>query len=60
MGYLYLAIAIVAEVAGTVALKASAEFTNLAPSTVVVVGYAIYPAAAPQFLSIRKAATDHA
>src|SRR6476620_3855506 len=41
MGYLYLAIAVVAEVAGTVALKASAEFTKLMPSIVVVVGYAI-------------------
>ena len=41
MGYLYLAIAIVAEVAGTAALKASAGFTQLMPSTVVVVGYAI-------------------
>jgi len=41
MGYLYLAIAIVAEVAGTVALKASAEFTQPVSSMVVVVGYAI-------------------
>ena len=41
MGYLYLAIAIVAEVAGTAALKASAEFTKLLPSVIVVVGYAI-------------------
>ena len=41
MGYLYLVIAIVAEVAGTAALKASAEFTKLVPSIVVVVGYAI-------------------
>jgi small multidrug resistance pump len=41
MGYLYLAVAIVAEVAGTAALKASAEFTKLAPSIVVAVGYAI-------------------
>ena len=32
MGYLYLAIAIVAEVVGTVALKASAEFTKRARS----------------------------
>ena len=31
MGYLYLAIAIVAEVVGTLALKASAEFTKLIP-----------------------------
>jgi small multidrug resistance pump len=41
MSYLYLAIAIIAEVAGTVALKASAEFSKLMPSIVVVVGYAI-------------------
>ena len=41
MGYLYLAIAIVAEVARTVALKASVEFTRLVPSVIVVVGYAI-------------------
>jgi small multidrug resistance pump len=41
MGYLYLAIAIVAEVAGIAALKASAEFTRLVPSLVVVVTYAI-------------------
>jgi len=41
MSYLYLAIAIVAEVAGTSALKASEEFTKLVPSIIVVVGYAI-------------------
>jgi small multidrug resistance pump len=41
MGYLYLAIAIVAEVTGTVALKASMEFTKLVPSIIVVAGYAI-------------------
>jgi small multidrug resistance pump len=41
MGYLYLAIAIVAEVIGTSALKASAEFTRLVPSIIVVVGYAV-------------------
>ena len=42
MGYLYLAIAIVAEVARTVALKkASVEFTRLVPFVIVVVGYAI-------------------
>ncbi len=39
--YLYLAIAIVAEVVGTVALKATAEFTKLLPSVIVVVGYGI-------------------
>ncbi len=44
MAYLYLSIAIIAEVAGTSALKASKEFTKLYPSLVVVVGYgtAIY------------------
>lgn len=41
MSYLYLAIAIVAEVAGTSALKASQEFTRLVPSIIVVTGYAI-------------------
>lgn len=41
MGYLYLAIAIVAEVAATSALKASDEFTRLIPSLIVVVGYSI-------------------
>ncbi len=40
MAYLYLAIAIVSEVVGTAALKASQEFTQLVPSLVVVVGYA--------------------
>jgi small multidrug resistance pump len=39
MAYLYLAIAILAEVIGTSALKASREFTNLVPSLIVVVGY---------------------
>ena len=39
MGYLYLAIAIVAEVVATTALKASEGFTKLLPSIVVVVGY---------------------
>ena len=39
MAYLYLAFAIVAEVIATSALKASAEFTRLWPSVVVVVGY---------------------
>lgn len=41
MTYLYLAVAIVAEVAATSALKASEEFTRLVPSVVVVVGYGI-------------------
>ena len=39
--WLLLAIAIVAEVVGTSALKASAGFTRLAPSVVVVLGYAV-------------------
>lgn len=39
MGYWYLAIAIVAEVIATTALKPSDEFTKLIPSVVVVVGY---------------------
>ncbi|HEC58893.1 hypothetical protein LCGC14_0973510 [marine sediment metagenome] len=41
MTYLYLAIAILAEVTATSALKASEEFTKLMPSIVVIVGYAI-------------------
>ena len=41
MSYWYLAIAIVTEVAATSALKASAEFTRLFPSLIVVVGYGI-------------------
>ncbi len=41
MAYLYLFIAIVAEVVGTSALKASQEFTRLWPSVTVVVGYAL-------------------
>ncbi|MBN8955179.1 MAG: multidrug efflux SMR transporter [Rhizobiales bacterium] len=40
MGYLYLVIAIVAEVAGTSALKASEGFSRLVPSLIVVVGFA--------------------
>lgn len=39
MAYLYLSIAILAEVAATSALKASAEFTRLIPSLIVVTGY---------------------
>ncbi len=39
MAYLYLAIAIVAEVVATNALKASAGFSNPGPSVVVVLGY---------------------
>ncbi|MCG7601422.1 SMR family transporter [Halomonas sp. McH1-25] len=41
MGYVYLFVAIVAEVVGTSALKASQEFTRFWPSVVVVVGYGI-------------------
>jgi small multidrug resistance pump len=41
MVYLYLTIAIIAEVTATSALKASAEFTKLVPSTLVVAGYAV-------------------
>ena len=41
MKYLYLAIAIVAEVAATTSLKASQEFTKLVPSIIVVIGYGI-------------------
>ena len=37
--WLALAVAIVAEVIGTTALKASNEFTRLVPSLIVVVGY---------------------
>ena len=40
LSYLYLAIAIVAEVIATSALKASAEFTKLGPSLIVIIGYA--------------------
>ena len=41
MAYLYLAIAIVAEVSATSALKASAEFTRLIPSLIVIIGYGV-------------------
>jgi small multidrug resistance pump len=41
MGYIYLAIAIVAEVVATNALKASEEFTKLGPIILVIVGYGI-------------------
>jgi small multidrug resistance pump len=39
--YLYLAIAIIAEVVATSALKASDQFTKLVPSAIVVIGYGI-------------------
>ena len=48
MEYLYLIIAIIAEVIATNALKASEEFTKLVPSIIVVVGYG----AAFYFLSL--------
>ncbi len=41
MKYLYLAIAIFAEVTATSALKASEEFSKVFPSIIVVVGYAV-------------------
>lgn len=41
MPYLYLAIAIIAEVVATSALKASAEFSKLYPSLLVITGYCI-------------------
>ncbi|WP_338766202.1 multidrug efflux SMR transporter [Massilia sp. METH4] len=41
MNWLYLAIAIVAEVIATSALKASEGFTRAVPSTLVVVGYGV-------------------
>ncbi|WP_203323197.1 DMT family transporter [Pseudoxanthomonas beigongshangi] len=40
-GYLYLAIAIVAEVVATSALKSAAGFTRLGPSLIVAIGYGI-------------------
>ena len=40
MAYIYLGIAIIAEVIATSALKASDEFTKVLPSVTVVVGYA--------------------
>ncbi|PKO67431.1 MAG: QacE family quaternary ammonium compound efflux SMR transporter [Betaproteobacteria bacterium HGW-Betaproteobacteria-16] len=39
--WMMLGLAIVAEVIGTTALKASEGFTRLAPSLIVVVGYAV-------------------
>ncbi len=41
MGYLFLAMAIIAEVIATSALKFSEQFTRPGPSLVVVIGYAI-------------------
>lgn len=48
MNWIYLAVAIFAEVIATSALKASEGFTRLAPSALVIVGYA----AAFYFLSL--------
>lgn len=39
--YLYLAVAIIAEVSGTLALRASESFTRPGPSLIVIVGYAL-------------------
>ena len=39
--WLFLCVAIIAEVAATSALKAAEGFTRLAPSLIVIVGYAI-------------------
>lgn len=39
MAYLYLGLAIVAEVIGTIALKATNGFTVLVPSIIVMLGY---------------------
>lgn len=41
MHYLYLSIAIIAEVSGTLALRASESFTRPIPSLIVVIGYAL-------------------
>lgn len=41
MHYLYLTLAIIAEVSGTMALRASESFTRLVPSLIVIVGYAV-------------------
>ncbi|MFQ6006863.1 MAG: DMT family transporter [Woeseia sp.] len=39
MGYIYLSIAIIAEVIATAALKATDEFTRFGPSVIVIAGY---------------------
>jgi len=41
IAYLYLTIAIITEVIGTNALKASEEFTKIIPSIIVVAGYGV-------------------
>ena len=52
MNWLYLLVAILAEVIGTLALRASQGFTLLLPSVVVVLGYGV----AFYFLSLTLAA----
>ncbi|MFQ3324664.1 MAG: small multidrug resistance pump [Pseudomonadales bacterium] len=41
MAYLYLALAIITEVIGTSALKASKEFTAVGPTVIVAIGYSL-------------------
>jgi small multidrug resistance pump len=41
MGFLYLTIAVIAEVIATSALKASEGFTKISPSILVVIGYGV-------------------
>jgi small multidrug resistance pump len=41
MGYVYLAIAIVAEIIGTTTLKAAEQFTKLMPSIIVIISYGL-------------------
>ncbi len=41
MGYIYLAVAIFAEIIATSALKATEEFTKLVPSLIVIIGYGV-------------------
>jgi small multidrug resistance pump len=41
MAYIYLVVAIIAEVIATSTLKASEEFTKLIPSLIVIVGYGV-------------------
>lgn len=41
MGYVYLGLAIIAEVLGTTALQACDGFTKVLPSSIVVIGYGL-------------------
>ena len=41
MGYIYLIIAIIGEVVGTLSLKSSNGFTAITPSILVIVGYGV-------------------